>query len=120
MILSGSELLMRSPGIVAIHATTSANSLHYIYGASGDDTTRKLALLQAVGWQPLYRGRAKAPAAPFDRRPRTRQARRRRATRPSARSSRRSAPTAATAARKALGYLNAAARRTSCSPPPAG
>jgi hypothetical protein len=64
VILAGSELMMRSPGIVAIHATTSANSLHFIYGASGDDTTRKLALLQAVGWQPLYRGRAKPPAEP--------------------------------------------------------
>ena len=63
VILSASELLMRSPGIVALHATTSANSLHYIYGASGDDTTRKLALLQAVGWQPLYRGRPKDAAA---------------------------------------------------------
>ena len=49
---------------MAIHATTSANALHYIFGASGDDTTRKLALLQAVGWQPLYRGRAKPPTAP--------------------------------------------------------
>jgi hypothetical protein len=63
-MLAASELMMRSPGIVAIHATTSANSLHYIYGASGDDTTRKLALLQAVGWQPLYRGRAKPPTEP--------------------------------------------------------
>ena len=62
VVLSSNELLMRSPGIVAIHATTSANALHYIFNASGDDTTRKLALLQAVGWQPLYRGRAK-PAA---------------------------------------------------------
>ena len=59
-----SELMMRNPGIVAIHATTSANALHYIYGASGDDTTRKLALLQAVGWQPLYRGRLKPAGAP--------------------------------------------------------
>jgi len=62
--LASAELMMRSPGIVAIHATTSANALHYIFGASGDDTTRKLALLQAVGWQPLYRGRAKPPASP--------------------------------------------------------
>jgi hypothetical protein len=53
---------MLSPGIIAIHATTSANALHYIYGASGDETTRKLALLQAVAWQPLYRARAKPPA----------------------------------------------------------
>ena len=59
VILASSELLMQSPGIIAIHATTSANALHYIFGASGDDTTRKLALLQAVGWQPLYRGRTK-------------------------------------------------------------
>jgi hypothetical protein len=64
VILAGAELMMQTPGIVAIHATTAANSLHYIYGASGDDTTRKLALLQAVGWQPLYRGRAKPPTSP--------------------------------------------------------
>ena len=62
--LCAAELMMRSPGIVAIHATTSANALHFIYGASGDETTRKLALLQAVGWQPLYRGRAKPPGGP--------------------------------------------------------
>jgi hypothetical protein len=59
--LSAGELLMLTPGIIALHATTATNALHYIYGASGDDTTRKLALLQAVGWQPLYRGRAKPP-----------------------------------------------------------
>ncbi len=58
-ILSACELLMHSPGIVAIHATTATNALHYIYTASGDDTTRRLALLQAVGWQPMYRGRVK-------------------------------------------------------------
>jgi hypothetical protein len=63
VVLSGSELMMRSPGIVAIHATTAANSLHYTFGASGDDMTRRLALLQAVGWQPLYRDRMKATKA---------------------------------------------------------
>ncbi len=52
--------MMSNPGIVSIHATTAANSLHYIFHASGDDLTRRLALLQAVGWQPLYRDRAKA------------------------------------------------------------
>ncbi|MDR3620355.1 MAG: hypothetical protein P4L85_13475 [Paludisphaera borealis] len=61
VVLHSSELIMRNPGIIAIHATTSANSLHYIFGASGDDTTRKLALLQAVGWQPMYRERIKSP-----------------------------------------------------------
>ena len=58
-ILSACELLMHNPGILALHATTSTNALHYIYTASGDDLTRRLALLQAVGWQPLFRGRIK-------------------------------------------------------------
>jgi hypothetical protein len=66
-ILAAGELMMANPGIVAIHATTAANSLHYIYGASGDDTNRRLALLQAVGWQPMYRDRAKLKGAkPID------------------------------------------------------
>src|SRR5439155_2867382 len=58
-ILSACELLMQNPGILSLHATTSTNALHYIYTASGDDLTRRLALLQAVGWQPLFRGRIK-------------------------------------------------------------
>ena len=87
VVLSGSELMMRSPGIVAIHATTSANALHYIYSASGDDTTRKLALLQAVGWQPAL----PRPGQAHRRRRRSTRSNRPsptpRATRPSARSS---------------------------------
>jgi hypothetical protein len=63
VVLCGNEMLIREPGIVPIHAVTSANALHFIYGASGNDTTRKLALLQAAGWQPLYRTRQKAPAS---------------------------------------------------------
>lgn len=58
-VLSACELLMHSPGILALHATTSTNALHYAFTACGDDTTRRLALLQAVGWQPMFRGRAK-------------------------------------------------------------
>ena len=64
VILAGNEALMRKPGILAIHAVTAANALHFIYGASGDDTNRKLALLQAVGWQPMYRDRIKPPSTP--------------------------------------------------------
>ncbi len=60
VMLSASELMMQNPGIISIHATTATNSLHYIFHASGDDLTRRLALLQAVGWQPLYRDRAKS------------------------------------------------------------
>ncbi|MGO9463117.1 MAG: hypothetical protein ACLQIB_31745 [Isosphaeraceae bacterium] len=59
VVLSACELLMQNPGIIAVHATTATNALHYTFTASGDDLTRRLALLQAVGWQPMYRGRAK-------------------------------------------------------------
>ena len=55
ILMAGSELLLRKPGIIALHAMTSANALHYIYGASGDDTTRKLALLQAAAWVAMFR-----------------------------------------------------------------
>jgi hypothetical protein len=54
---------MQKPGILAIHAVTSANALHFIYGASGDDANRRLALLQAVGWLPLYRDLARPKGA---------------------------------------------------------
>jgi hypothetical protein len=72
-ILSACELLMRNPGILSLHATTSTNALHYIYTASGDDLTRRLALLQAVGWQPLFRGRVKpGPSTGIDALPASR------------------------------------------------
>src|SRR5262249_45929275 len=51
-VLSACELLIHNPGILSLHATTATNALHYIYTASGDDLTRRLALLQAIGWQP--------------------------------------------------------------------
>lgn len=60
-LLASSELMMRNPGIIALHATTTANALHFMFHASGDDANRKLALLQAVGWLPLYRSRNKSP-----------------------------------------------------------
>ncbi|WP_337174361.1 hypothetical protein [Paludisphaera sp.] len=63
VLLSSSELMMRNPGIIALHATTTANALHFMFRASGDDSNRKLALLQAVGWIPLYRERIKSPDA---------------------------------------------------------
>jgi hypothetical protein len=64
VVLSAGELMVRSPGILALHAVTSTNALHYIHTVSGDDTNRKLALLQAVGWIPLFRDRVKPPAEP--------------------------------------------------------
>jgi hypothetical protein len=55
IFLAAGELSMRRPGIVALHATTASNSLHYTYRASAIESTRLLALLQAASWLPLYR-----------------------------------------------------------------
>jgi len=54
MLMAG-ELILRAPGIVALHAMTASNSLHYAYRASGNDSSRILALLQCVSWLTLYR-----------------------------------------------------------------
>lgn len=62
--LGAGELMTRSPGILTIHAVTACNALHFIHGASGDGGTRKLALLQAAGWLPMYRDRVQPPGSP--------------------------------------------------------
>lgn len=59
-VLAGSaELLMRKPGIVALHAVTTANALRYAYDASGDPHTRLMMLFQAASFLPLFRDGAK-------------------------------------------------------------
>lgn len=52
------ELLMRKPGIIALHAVTSSNALHFAFQTSGDDQTRRMLLLQNVAFLPLFRGRS--------------------------------------------------------------
>lgn len=55
-VFAGSgELLMRQPGIVGLHTLTTANALHHAYTATGDEPTRKLLLLQAAAFLPLFR-----------------------------------------------------------------
>ena len=49
------ELLVRQPGIVALHAATTTNALYFAYGASGDDATRRWLLLQNASFLPLFR-----------------------------------------------------------------
>lgn len=57
-LVGSAELLMRQPGIVALHSMTTSNALHYAYVASGNDETRKLALLQNLAFVALFRGAA--------------------------------------------------------------
>jgi hypothetical protein len=58
-ILCGAgELTMRNPGIVALHAVTTANALRYAYGASSERRTRLMLMLQGASFLPLFRGNA--------------------------------------------------------------
>jgi hypothetical protein len=49
------ELLMRQPGIVALHAVTSTNALAFAYRTSSEDETRRRLLLQNAAFLPLFR-----------------------------------------------------------------
>src|SRR5206468_6295446 len=55
LFLTAGELLMRQPGIVGLHCVTTVNALHQAYQASGNDETRRLMLLQAAAFLPLFR-----------------------------------------------------------------
>ena len=50
------ELLMRQPGLVALHAVTSTNALHFAYQTSDSDESRKMLLLQNAAFLTLFRG----------------------------------------------------------------
>lgn len=55
LFLAGGELLMRQPGIVALHSLTTLNALRYAYDTSASNETRKLLLLQAASFVVLFR-----------------------------------------------------------------
>jgi hypothetical protein len=49
------ELLMRTPGILALHATTFTNAMYYAFQHCHNDNTRRLLLLQNAAFIPLFR-----------------------------------------------------------------
>jgi hypothetical protein len=53
--VAAGELLMRQPGIVALHAVTTSNALHFAYQASANDETRRLMMLQNAAFLPMFR-----------------------------------------------------------------
>jgi hypothetical protein len=63
LFLSSGELLMRQPGIVALHAVTSTNAIAYSLNTASDDMTRRLLLLQNVAFLPLFRQAMQARGA---------------------------------------------------------
>ena len=52
---TAAELIIAQPGIVALHAQTSANALYYAYRVCGDAPTRILALLQCAAFVAMFR-----------------------------------------------------------------
>src|SRR5262249_25941466 len=50
------ELLMRRPGILSLHASTSTNALHFAFQNAANDETRRLLLLQNAAFLTLFRG----------------------------------------------------------------
>lgn len=49
------ELILRRNDIVAVHANTTADAMHYCYVASDTDASRRLLLLQAVAFMARFR-----------------------------------------------------------------
>jgi hypothetical protein len=55
LMMGAGELLMRQPGIVALHATTTSNALRYAWNTSASDDTRRMLLLQNAAFVPMFR-----------------------------------------------------------------
>lgn len=52
-----SEMLMRRPGIVSLHASTTTNALHYAHQHTFNDETRRFLLLQNAAFLTMFRDR---------------------------------------------------------------
>jgi hypothetical protein len=63
---TAAELVLRQPGIVAVHSQTTANALHYTYLVSHDDRTRQLTLLQCAAFVAMFRQMTGAAAGDLD------------------------------------------------------
>jgi hypothetical protein len=51
---TAAELILHRPGIVPLHAQTTANALHYAYRVCDDEQTQKLALLQCAAFIAMF------------------------------------------------------------------
>ena len=49
------DLMFKQSGIISVHANTTSNALHYGYRHTADPATRRLLLLQAASFLPLFR-----------------------------------------------------------------
>ncbi len=56
LLLGSGELLVRQPGIVALHSVTTTNALRFAFEAAASDDTRRRLLLQNASFLPMFRG----------------------------------------------------------------
>lgn len=59
---AAAEMLMRKPGIITLHASTTTNAMHYAHQHTFNDETRRFLLLQNAAFLPLFRARGGADA----------------------------------------------------------
>jgi hypothetical protein len=55
LFVGAGELLVRQPGIVALHAMTSSNALRYAFDTTDNDDTRRMLLLQNASFVSMFR-----------------------------------------------------------------
>jgi hypothetical protein len=60
------EFVMVRPGILAVHAQTTVNALHYAYRVCGRGETQQLLLLQCAAFMALFRQYTGATATDFN------------------------------------------------------
>jgi TAT (twin-arginine translocation) pathway signal sequence len=60
------ELMMRDPNIRSLHAVTTTNAMHFAFGQTANDNTKRLLLLQNAAFIPLFRGNPKTKGVAID------------------------------------------------------
>jgi hypothetical protein len=68
VMMSAAELILRRNNIIAVHANTMANAMHYCYRVSDADATKRLLLLQAVAFIVRFRAMVDGDRRARDRR----------------------------------------------------
>ena len=53
--LVAADQFARRPELLPVHPTTVTSAMHFIYRSSQVESTRRLALMQAASWLPLFR-----------------------------------------------------------------
>jgi hypothetical protein len=55
LLCASAEMMMRKPGIVALHSVTMSNAMRYCFEATASDETRRRILLQNAAYLPMFR-----------------------------------------------------------------